>query len=119
MEQLNKIIVRGPVGYNRFNVFEGNGHCRFSVVTNFAYHDREGQPVIETYWHNIVAWEGRGISLEDLKKVTTGKIVQVEGRLRINKYVSTEGTEKQVDEIVANSVKIFEGDEPVSAQMSM
>lgn len=118
MEQLNKIIVRGTVGSNRFNLYDGVGNNRFSVVTNFAYRDREGVPQMDEFWHNVVAWEGRGVSLEDLKRITTGRIVQVEGRLRLNKFVNTEGVERQSNEIVASKLSIIEPEEEFSAQMS-
>ncbi len=48
MEQLNRIEIRGNVGnVNVLNV--GNTRvAHFSVATNFAYKDRNGEPVIDT-----------------------------------------------------------------------
>lgn len=48
MEQLNRIEIRGNVG--NVNILKvGNTRvAHFSVATNFAYKDRNGEPVIET-----------------------------------------------------------------------
>ena len=115
MEQLNKITLRGTVGSAHFRTFEGQAQNRFSVVTNFAYKTRDGQAVIDTLWHNIIAWEGRYITAEQLRAIEKGCVAKVEGRLRLNKFVSTDGIEKQVYEVVANRVKIE--DEEATTQM--
>ena len=48
MEQLNKLELRGNVGFSRVQVFNSRKVARFSVATNYAYKDRDGMPVIET-----------------------------------------------------------------------
>ena len=57
-------------------------------------------------WHNIVAWESKGV--KDLDKIEKGVTVHVTGRLRLNKYTSAEGTEKQYYEVLANNLDIIE-----------
>lgn len=116
MEQLNKIILRGNVGSASFRSFEDKAQNRFHIATNFAFKSRDGQPVIETLWLPVIAWEGRNISLQDLQKVEKGSVVYVEGRLRLNKFVSTEGVEKQQHEVIANYLRIE--DEPAATQMA-
>lgn len=115
MEQLNKIEIRGNVG--NVNILKvGNTRvAHFSVATNFAYKDRNGEPVIETTWHNVTAWEGnKGVCpLESIRK---GFPVYVTGRLRIQKYLSGDGTEKTSTEIVANVVEPVENN--VSPQLA-
>lgn len=106
MEQLNKIILRGNVGNASFRTYDDRGYNRFSVATNFAYKSRDGQPNIDTLWMPVVAWEGRNISAADLERVEKGTVVYVEGRLRLNKFVSTEGVERQQHEVVANYLRI-------------
>lgn len=58
MEQLNRIEIRGNVG--NVNILKvGDARvAHFSVATNFAYKGRNGEPNIETTWHNVTAWEG-------------------------------------------------------------
>ena len=43
----------------KINKFGDNRVARFKIATNYSYRDKDGKPVIETTWHNIVAWEGR------------------------------------------------------------
>ena len=56
MEQLNRIELRGTVGSVRLQTFNGNQMIRFTLATNYAFKDKEGMAVIDTAWHNIVAW---------------------------------------------------------------
>ena len=61
MEQINKIELRGNVGNVKLQTVGNNENIRFSVATNYAYKDKEGRPVIETTWHNVTAWNGKGM----------------------------------------------------------
>lgn len=106
MEQINKIILRGLVGNASFRSYDGKGQSRFSVATSYAFKSREGQPNIETLWLQVIAWEGRNVSLQDLQNLDKGLVVYVEGRLRLNKFVNTEGVEKQSHEVIANYLRI-------------
>lgn len=116
MEQLNKIILRGIVGNASFRSFDDKGQNRFSVATSYAFKSRDGQPNIDTLWLPVIAWEGRNISLQDLQKVDKGACVYVEGRLRLNKFVNTEGVEKQSYEVIANYLRLE--DEMAATQMA-
>ena len=115
MEQLNKIEIRGNVG--NVNILKvGNGRvAHFSVATNFAYKDRNGEPVIDTTWHYVTAWEGnKGIPSLDI--ISKGFPIYVCGRLRTQKYLAEDGTEKTSYDIIAN--KIEEVESNVSPQMA-
>lgn len=114
MEQLNKIEIRGNVGNVNILKVGGTRVAHFSVATNFAYKDRNGEPVIETTWHNVTAWEGnKGIpSLEIIEK---GFPIFVSGRLRIQKYIGGDGTERTSYDVIANLIEKVEAN--VSPQM--
>ncbi len=115
MEQINKIELLGNVGSVRVQDVGGNQVANFSVVTNFAYKNKEGTAIIETMWHNVVAWNG--IGMPDLKKIERGRPVRVLGRLRCRKYTGQDGIEKQVTEVVANRMELLEcEDQPQVAQ---
>ena len=104
MEQLNRIEIRGNVG--NVNILRvGNTRvAHFSVATNFAYKDKNGEPVIETTWHNVTAWEGnKGIPA--LECICKGFPVFVTGRLRTQKYISGDGTERISYDVIANTVE--------------
>ncbi len=102
MEQLNKIEIRGNVGnVNILKVGESRV-AHFSVATNYAYKGRNGDPVIETTWHNVTAWEGKGIANLDI--LVKGAGVYVCGRMRSQKYTASDGSEKFFMEIMAATV---------------
>ena len=104
MEHINKVEIRGNVGTVRLNEHNGKKVANFSVVTDFLYKSREGIPLSETTWHNVVAWSGKDIANLDL--VTKGTQVHIQGRLRGNKYTSVDGVEKFFYEIMANKLQI-------------
>ena len=93
MEQLNKIEIRGNVGSVNILRVGNTRVAHFSVATNFAYKDRNGEPVIETTWHNVTAWEGNK-GIPSLEMISKGFPIYVTGRLRIQKYIAGDGSEK-------------------------
>ena len=113
MEQLNRIEIRGNVGNVSILKVGETRVAHFSVATNFAYKGRNGEPVIETTWHNVTAWEGnKGIA--PLDSIQNGFPVYVTGRLRSQKYSASDGTEKTSMEVIASCVEPVEGN--ISAQ---
>ena len=105
MEQLNKIEIQGIVGNVRIQDVADTKVANFSVATNYAYKSKDGGIIIETTWHNVVAWEGEQIqNLDQLKK---GLLVHICGRLRNRKYLASDGTERTVCDILAGSLKII------------
>lgn len=113
MEQLNKIEIRGNVGNVNILKVGDTRVAHFSVATNFAYKGRNGEPVIETTWHNVTAWEGnKGIA--PLDSIRKGFPVYVTGRLRSQKYSASDGTEKTSMEVIASTVEPVDGN--ISAQ---
>ena len=61
--------------------------------------------VIETTWHRVIAWEENQIkNLNQLKK---GSGVHVIGRIRAQKYIASDGTEKSVFEVIASKVELI------------
>jgi len=115
MEYLNKIEIRGIVGTAALNRVGDSQVCRFSVATEYAYKDRENNPVVDTTWFNVTAWEGR--NMPDLQKIVRGAIVQVGGRLRTFKFTSPDGTERNGWEIQARRISLLEADDdPVQPQ---
>ncbi len=111
MEQLNRIELRGNVGNIRLSNVGESQVARFSLATNFIYKGKEGDAVIETTWHNIVAWSGKG--MPDLQKIEKGMPLYVCGRLRSSRFTGNDGTEKQIYEVVANKIAV---EDPSHAQ---
>lgn len=111
MEQLNRIQLRGIVGSIRVSDISGKRVARITLATNHAYRSQDGCAVIETTWHNVVAWEGQNITcLDSLKK---GDAVDVIGRLKNQRYTGTDGIEHYITEITAQTVT------PITEQLKM
>lgn len=115
MEQINKIELRGNVGNVKIQEFGGNEAIRFSLATNYAFKGKDGVPVIETTWHNVTAWSGKG--MPDFHKILKGSLVQVSGRLRCQKFEGQDKIERQIYEVVANRLSIIETEESVQPAM--
>ena len=115
MEFLNKIELRGVVGMTSLNRVGDSQVCRFSLVTEYSYKDRDNNPVVDTTWFNITAWEGR--NMPDLREIRKGVIVQVAGRVRTFRYTMADGAERSGWEIFARRVTIVPPeDDPVQPQ---
>ncbi len=115
MEQLNRIELRGVVGGIRLQTFEDSRMARISLATNYAYKDRDGTAVIDTSWHNVVAWEGRNI--HGLDQIVKGTRLQVTGRLRYQKYTGMDGVDRIATDILASRISIIDDPEPMQYEM--
>ena len=109
MECLNKVHLRGRVGNARLQEFNDSRLCRFSVATNYAYKDRGGAEVIETTWHNCLAWEGP--MRQGIDGIVKGAMVELMGRIRHNKYTDSAGIERMSTEILVDEFVIFNNEE--------
>lgn len=115
MEQLNKIELRGNIGFVRTQRFEGTQVCHFTVATNYVYKGRNGEPVIETTWHNVSVWEGKAIA--DVSQILRGAKVYVCGRIKSQHYTDSDGLERYSYEIQASKVAIIDNDEQLTYEM--
>ena len=103
MEHLNKVEIRGIVGGVYVKEIGNAKVANFSVATEYCYTAQDGCAVIETTWHRVVAWEGN--SIQDLSQLKKGSGVHVIGRIRTQKYMAADGTERTVYEIIASKVE--------------
>lgn len=104
MESLNKIEIRGIIGRVNVKDIGDTKVANLSVATDYVYKSQDGGLIIETIWHNVVAWEGKEI--QNLDQLEKGSFVHVCGRLRNRKYIASDGTERAVCDIVAKSVEL-------------
>lgn len=109
MEQLNRIEIRGNVGAVRLLVVGNSRVAKISVATNYVYKGRDGDPVIETTWHYISAWEGK--NMPDLTTIRKGDKISVVGRLRSQRYTASDGTERTAYDVLASRLQVIESDE--------
>ena len=108
MKSLNIHIIKGTIGRDaRINKVGERSVANFSVVTEYEYKTKEGWEK-EITWHNVSAWQGYGIC--DFELLTKGTKVLVMGRERTRKYTDQSGTEREITEILAESVDILAPD---------
>lgn len=109
MEQLNRIEIRGNVGAVRLQIVGNSRVAKISIATNYVYKGRDGDPVIETTWHYVSAWEGK--NMPDLSTIHKGDKIYVVGRLRSQRYTAADGTERTAYDVLASKVQLIESDE--------
>ena len=103
-EFLNRVELRGRVGHDPKVFSVGDAQvARFSLATNEAFRGRSGELREEVTWHNVSAWAGRNIM--DFKDIRKGSFVSLVGRLRNTRYTSSDGTERNMVEVVAGRLE--------------
>lgn len=105
LESLNRVELKGRIGAVKVIRLSETSMARLSVATNYAYKGSDGCAVIETTWHTVVVWEGKGVSRETIESIAKGDAVHVIGRIRLQKYTDSEGVERTIPEIVAHKLE--------------
>lgn len=105
MEQINRIELLGVVGRDAKITNVGDSAvAHFSMATNHAYTNKDGNAVEETTWHNVTAWKGRKMpALEDIKK---GTWLHLTGRMRNIRYTAADGSQRSSFEVLAGEIEI-------------
>lgn len=106
MEQLNKVELRGVLGTIRLQNVGESSFATMMVATNYCFKDGDGCPVIETTWHMVTAWEGKGC--QDLSLLKKGDKIHVTGRLRCRRYLDSAGIDRYQTDIVASELERIE-----------
>ena len=115
MEQINRIELLGIVGNVRLQYINDKQMAKFTMVTNRAYKNKEGAPVIETQWHNIIAFEGRRVQNLDL--IEKGCVVHVWGRLQVQHYTGPDGTDRVAVDVFCTRLDHLCPDDELSYEM--
>lgn len=102
---INKVTLIGRLGMDpEIRHLEGGVAVgRFSLATNEAYKDKDGNLQESTEWHNIVVW--RDLADRAEKTLKKGGLVYVEGKISYRKYTGQDGQERTVTDIVANTFR--------------
>jgi single-strand DNA-binding protein len=95
----NKVQLIGNVGNapEVRNTESGKKLVHFSIATNESYRNAKGEKVIETQWHNLIAW-GKVADIAE-KYLSKGTEVAIEGKLMNSNYTDKDGNKKYVTEI--------------------
>ena len=107
IEHINRIELQGRVGTVRTNEYNGSRVANFSLITETLYKNREGEAVSDAMWHNVVFWCNK--ESQEFEKIVKGAAVNVTGRIRVSRYTSADGTEKQFHEVLAHNLRILQG----------
>ena len=85
----------------------GTSVSSFSVATNRAYTDTQGQKQEKVEFHNIVAWG----KLAEIcgQYLTKGKQVYLEGRLQTRDWVGQDGVRRYSTEVIAENMIMLGG----------
>ena len=100
----NKVQLIGNLGQNpEIKTLDGGKKlARFSIATNESYRNANGEKIIETQWHNLVAWGKLADIIE--KYITKGSEIAVEGKLTYRTYNDKDGNKKYFTEIQVNEL---------------
>lgn len=104
-QSINRVELQGVVGTARLSDTGEGRIVRFSLATNYVYKSSDGTPVIETNWHNCLAFEGKHIG--DIDKIMKGTAVHLIGRIRCYRFVDINNAEGTRTEIVANTLDVL------------
>lgn len=85
---------------------------RMTIATNYVYKGRDGEPVLETTWHNVSAWEGK--NMPDFGSISKGDKIYVVGRIRNQRYTGNDGVERTAVDIQASRIQMVETDESLT-----
>ncbi len=103
----NKVQLIGNLGNDPEIISLENGKkiAKFSIATNDTYRNAQGEKIVDTQWHNVVAWNKTAEIIE--KYVEKGKEIAVEGRLTNRSYETKEGEKRYITEIVCNELLLL------------
>jgi len=100
----NKVQLIGNLGNDPeiINLESGKLLAKFSIATNESYKNTTGEKVVDTQWHNIVAFGKVAEIIE--KYVTKGKEIAVEGKLTTRTWEDKDGMKRYTTEVVCNEL---------------
>lgn len=104
----NRVQLIGNLGSNPEVTTLGSGKkvAKVSIATNEIYRNHSGERVVETQWHNLVAWNKKADILE--KYLRKGSEVAIEGKLVTRTYNDKDGNKRYITEVVVNEVLLLE-----------
>jgi len=107
MAGLNRVILIGNLTDDPELRYTQNGtaRTRFAIAINRRWRDREGNLQEETTFVPIVVWGPQAENCANY--LEKGRLVAVEGRLRIDSFETAEGERRKVVEVVADTVQFL------------
>ena len=108
MPSLNKVMIIGNLGSEPEMRYTPGGRpvTSFNVATNRRYTTADGERKEETEWFSVVCW-GR-LAEQCNQFLAKGRLVYIEGRLRMRTWEGQDGQKRSQNEIVADRVKFLD-----------
>lgn len=106
MEYLNRVELKGIVGNIRVQTYDENRMARIGLATDYAYKAADGSLIVDTSWHNVVAWEGQKVPCID--RIKKGTKLHVVGRIRYQRFTGVDGVDRISTEILASEINVIE-----------
>ena len=104
MSSVNKVILVGRLGRDPEVRYTPSGSpvANFSLATDEAWKDKNGEKQQRTEWHNIVVWD----KLAEIcgQYLTKGKLVYLEGRLQTREWDDRDGVKRRTTEVVVTNM---------------
>ncbi len=117
---INKAIIIGRLGQDPEMKYtpSGTAVANFSVATNHAVKDQDGNFTDKTEWHRIVAY-GRTAEIAG-EYLIKGKLVFIEGRIQTRSWEDQNGQKKYMTEVVCSNMQLLgsKGDTEISSDES-
>jgi single-strand DNA-binding protein len=109
---LNKVMLIGNLGIDPVVKYLENNRvvAQFTLATNEAFLDKNGERKVETEWHNIELWDQLAKSVDQLKLkglLKKGTQVYIEGKIRSEMYKDANGLEVMRKKIKASQVQLL------------
>jgi single-strand DNA-binding protein len=100
----NKVQLIGNLGNDPEIITLDNGKklAKFSIATNESYKNAQGEKVVDTQWHNVVAWNKTAEIVEQY--LEKGREIALEGKLTTRSYDDKDGNKRYITEVVCNEL---------------
>ena len=103
----NKVNLIGNLGFNpEIKMLDGGKKlAKVTLATNESYRNAKGERVIDTQWHNLVAFGKTAEIMERFTKV--GSKIALEGKLVSKSYTDKNGQKKYVTEVQVSEILVL------------
>lgn len=83
----------------------GKKVAKLSIATHDVYRNHAGEKILETIWHQVVAWDRKAELVE--KYCRKGSEVAIVGKIVSRNFTDKSGTKRYITEIVADEVMLI------------
>lgn len=103
----NSVTLIGNLGMDPEvkTIENGSMLAKFSLATKDQYKNNKDEKVLDTTWHNLIAW-GKTAEIAE-KYLKKGNEVAIEGKLTNRSYEAKDGSKRYVTEIIVNEILLL------------